>query len=1167
MDKNTATKLIRDTFHNPFDKERYVNFVKNLLNTIDESKAFSLYGQYVPEKFREFVKGYERIGTFIDPEGLKVDVLIVYLKNEATLARARTSQRNFIANYLKSRDSKDAGLIAFVSPNPEDWRFSFVKMDYKMVEKKGAFKAEEDFTPARRYSFLVGAHESSHTAQRQLLPILADDKQNPTLSLIEEAFNIETVTKEFFEKYRDLFLQVKEALDELATKNKAIKKDFEEKGVQTADFAKKLLGQIVFLYFLQKKGWFGVERDAKWGTGPKDFLRKLFDGGLMEYTNFFNDVLEPLFYEALAVERDSGFYSKFRCKIPFLNGGLFDPINSYDWVHTDVTLPNDLFSNEVKNNEGDTGTGILDIFDRYNFTVKEDEPLEKEVAVDPEMLGKVFENLLEVRDRKSKGTYYTPREIVHYMCQESIINYLTTDMEGKVTKEDIAVFIRMGDTVIEHESRVVQKGEETSAYSFKLPESIRTQAALIDQKLADIRVCDPAIGSGAFPVGMMNEIVRARQTLTSYLPANGDRLSYDFKRHAIQESLYGVDIDSGAVEIAKLRLWLSLIVDEDDIARIKPLPNLDYRIMQGNSLLEEFEGIKLFDEKLIENSAEDREMEITAAKKKIDELQKEYITLHSGGTLTDVRKEEIQAEIKRQQIRQKQLVVQPKDTSVNIGMFDAPSKVADILTELKKLHRIFFEATQRKKKEELKNKIEKLEWELIETSLTESNKGVLLSKLKSTRTRPFFLWKLYFFEVFQTKGGFDIVIGNPPYLNCKKIPAEQREYFWSTCGEILEGDMDLYQLFYYKAIKDWMKIGGNIAFISPDSFFTNKSFSKFRNYLLRNIKINCIISFPYRFFPFKHVNTETAILEGTKERCNTQNVNICVSQKKKITFNPKTEITLPVLQSHNGFFVNISEDVLSIIKRTSSINFNEYFCISNPSSLDRKDRWPRTSTQQYKACVFSLKEIQNDPELASICENCITGDKILRYSIHGDPIFTNIHWGNGSQSKTINHSTMQKMKDIKLVGQRITGQARWRVVFSFDEKGLISMPSVNIINCRLGSVAEKTGYLLALLTILNSYLYNFLYKNLFSQTNTNITSEVFEIIPIPKESFEEENIMFLSGKAKEILSLKNNNSDCIDDRKPTSDRIQMLEQEIDRYIYKLYSLTPKEIELIEYSKK
>ncbi|MHB8231547.1 MAG: Eco57I restriction-modification methylase domain-containing protein, partial [bacterium] len=289
----------------------------------------------------------------------------------------------------------------------------------------------------------------------------------------------------------------------------------------------------VFLYFLQKKGWFGVERNAGWGTGPKDFLRRLFEKQITNYDNFFNDILEPLFYEALAQPRDYNFYSRFNCKIPFLNGGLFDPINNYDWVHTDITLPNELFSNQIITKEGDKGAGILDIFDRYNFTVKEDEPLEKEVAVDPEMLGKVFENLLEANDRKTQGTFYTPREIVHYMCQESLVSYLTAGLEENISKNDISKFIKVGELVGEHEATVISKEKETKDYSYKLPESIRNHAKQIDEKLASVKVCDPACGSGAFLVGMMSEIVKARNVLSIFIEEN-DRTLYDFKRYAIE---------------------------------------------------------------------------------------------------------------------------------------------------------------------------------------------------------------------------------------------------------------------------------------------------------------------------------------------------------------------------------------------------------------------------------------------------------------------------------------------------------------------------------------------------------------------------------------------------------------------------------------------------------
>ncbi len=569
MDKKQAQALIKETFESPFDKNRFVGFVKNLLNEVEEA-TFIYKGNYIPDAYEQYINTLERIGKYSDGEH-KIDILIAKLKKETSIERARTMQRNFVAWYLngsRGGELKDAALVAFVAPNEEDWRFSLVKMDYRFEEgKKGRMRVKEEFTPAHRWSFLVGVNENSHTAQSQLVDLVADDERSPVLNQIEEAFNIEKVTKEFFEKYRELFLWTKETLDEVVKKDKKIREDFEAKGVNTVDFSKKLLGQIVFLYFLQKKGWFGVKRDDNWGTGPRNFLRELFEGKHGTYKNYFNDILEPLFYEALARERDDNFYSRFNCKIPFLNGGLFDPIKNYDWVHTDIFLPNELFSNDFKTKEGDIGNGILDIFDRYNFTVKEDEPLEKEVAIDPELLGKAYEKFNAIRPdnydeyekalisgqsgaesqfNKQYGVYYTPREIVHYICQQSLINFLTTELDGKVIKEDVESLIKYGEQVTENEAAVEAKGRETDTYFYRLPESIRENAKLIDEKLTNIKVCDPAIGSGAFPVGMMSEIVKIRNVLSAYIK-DSYRTSYGFKRECIEKSLYGVDIDAGAV--------------------------------------------------------------------------------------------------------------------------------------------------------------------------------------------------------------------------------------------------------------------------------------------------------------------------------------------------------------------------------------------------------------------------------------------------------------------------------------------------------------------------------------------------------------------------------------------------------------------------------------------
>ncbi len=632
MDKEQAKKLVKETFENNFNKELFLNFIRNLCNEIDESKAFPVRETgYIKEAFLPYVKTYERLGTYTDPEEKKIDILIVYLQKENSIERARTAQRNFVARYLQKRGEKDAALVAFVSPSKDDWRFSLIKMDYRFEQtENGKIKIKDEFTPARRWSFLVGKNESSHTAQSRFTLIVGDDENPPTLSKLEAAFDIETVTKEFYAKYYALFTELNARLDDILKTNEKVKEEFKAKNIDASNFTEKLLGQIVFLYFLQKKGWFGVGRNENWGTGPKDFLRRLFEKKIINYVNFFNDILEPLFYEALAQQRDYNFYSRFNCKIPFLNGGLFDPINNYDWVHIDILLPNELFSNQTATKEGDKGNGILDILDRYNFTVKEDEPLEKEVAVDPEMLGKVFENLLESNDRKTQGTFYTPREIVHYMCQESLVSYLSAGLEDNVAKNDISKFIKIGELVGEHEAAVILKEKETKDYSHKIPESIRANAKQIDEKLASIKVCDPACGSGAFLVGMMSEIVKARNILSIFMEGGGDRSLYNFKRECIENSLYGVDINAGAVEIAKLRLWLSLIVDEEDIEQIKPLPNLDYKIVRGNSLLgidlnadlnlfnkESFDEIERYKNSIIEEINHEKKKDL---KKKIDEL-------------------------------------------------------------------------------------------------------------------------------------------------------------------------------------------------------------------------------------------------------------------------------------------------------------------------------------------------------------------------------------------------------------------------------------------------------------------------------------------------------------------------------------------------------------------
>src|SRR5690554_4144161 len=794
MDKKTAQNLIEDTFNDSFSEERFTIFAKNLLNDLEPKSNFYT-GNLIWDDYKEHINTYKRIGKYIDPEGEALDVLIVEVKSVTKLERARTVLRNFVIKHL-SKFEKDYALVAFYSKEDggADWRFSFIKLEYRseLDETKGKVKLKKEFTPAKRYSFLVGKYEKAHTAKNQLLPLLQNIANNPTIEELETAFSIEKVTDEFFNQYKDLYIKLYEHFEN----DRKVKAELKTSGIDNARFTKKLLGQIVFLYFLQKKGWLGVAQNARWGTGKKRFVQELYEQSQKEKVNFLKDKLQYIFYEAIAKERDNvnSYYKRFDCRIPFLNGGLFEA--DYNWQEANITIPENLFRNEEKNKAGDVGTGILDVFDRYNFTIKEDEPLDKEVAVDPEMLGKVFENMLDITERKSKGAFYTPREIVHYMCQESLIHYLdnslnsgtssyqaidtnqtslfggSTNKKGNlkielehgnqilVPKKDIELFIREGHFALENDERVATKGE-TKTYQYQLSESIRKNADLIDQKLSSIKICDPAIGSGAFPVGLLHELVNAMLVLKPHLgydylteklkgfgfthreSISDSRYIYRLKRHIIQESIYGVDIDSSAIDIARLRLWLSLVVDEDDLDPIETLPNLDYKIVAGNSL---------------------------------------------------------------------------------IGLPDGAMKDLKVEAELEKLKEKFYDITDEKEKKALRQQINTKIRELLDSA--EQFAGYKID----------FDFKLFFSEVWREKGGFDLVIGNPPYINIANIKDSSIREFLKQHYEVARNKSDLYSFFTEKGQRI-LKNNGILYFIVSNSWLGIDSFMNFRKFLVQKTKV------------------------------------------------------------------------------------------------------------------------------------------------------------------------------------------------------------------------------------------------------------------------------------------------------------------------------------------
>ncbi|HVU09081.1 MAG TPA: Eco57I restriction-modification methylase domain-containing protein, partial [Verrucomicrobiae bacterium] len=885
MNLELARKTIAETFRQKFDDGKFLEFIRNLLNpqsvTFDETGDRKKTWTLKKAAFEDYVNHFTRLGTYRDPGGEKVDVLVIYLRKNTTLSRGRVTLRNFVADYLANGhgQGKAAVMAAFVAPDEDDWRFSFVKLDFTFEKSELGFVNEKrELTPARRYSYLVGKNENCHTAQKQFLALLTTEEANPSVAQLEAAFSIEKVAKEFFEHYRELFEHTRDALTAVLETTPRLKRHFDERGIVCDDFAKKLLGQIVFLYFLQKKGWFGVERGELWGSGHKGFIRHLFKERehyahliarkLKRPPNFFNDILEPLFYDAISRPRleEDHYYSQFDCKIPFLNGGLFEPLYGYKWDETEILLPDTLFANtEPTGEENEKGTGILDVFDRYNFTVNESEPLEKEVAVDPEMLGKVFENLLSENIRHGSGTYYTPRVIVHYMCQQALLHYLIA-RAAQVPPADLALFLRLAERFADFEAKDKKSYAEKG---FVLPETISQNAASLDDLLAIITVCDPAIGSGAFPVGMMHEIVRARIALTGALEKQNDprakkpRTAYALKRDCIQHSLYGVDLDPGAVEIAKLRLWLSMVVDEDQIRDIQPLPNLDYKIMQGNSLLEEFNSVRLLDDKLLQPPAASCEAEIAETKARINALSQEFFKYHEAGKKGAAQKLATEQEIRKLKKRLGALVNPAAAGDDTQGELNQQTSWAN-LKRIQELHDQFFGQNSRGEKEKLRCELDALEWSFMEATLREQGHTEAIADLKrasATHRKPFFLWRLHFGEVFQQRGGFDVVIGNPPYIQLQNDQGALANKYQDSGFETFARMGDIYTLFYERG-RQLLRDGGHLCYITSNKWMRAGYGEKLRAFLATKTQPKILIDFAgQKIFESATVDTNILLFE------------------------------------------------------------------------------------------------------------------------------------------------------------------------------------------------------------------------------------------------------------------------------------------------------------------
>ena len=873
----------------------------------------------------------KQIGTVKLDDGKQLAIFTVEVADNISIVRNRQGLREIAAKHIDQNIIHGA-LAFFYNKKQADYRFSFIAKEASIDLETGELIKGE--TKPKRYTYLLGSNEACTTPAKRML-VLADKKEKGEVNIhqLKEVFSVEALNKEFFKTYKAHYEKFWKYLadEENPYRTTLIDAEKEDKVKQEKpirDFAKKLLGRIVFLHFLQKKGWMGCSPKTKdWIDGEPRFMQQLFED-FSKPVNFQSQCLTHLFFETLNTKRPNdtfevkGLNGKlYGSRVPYLNGGLFDPEKNKATLKID--FPADYFKE------------LLEFFEQYNFTIDENSPDDHEVGIDPEMLGHIFENLLE--DNRDKGAFYTPKEIVQYMCKESLIQYLLNTFQEQ---KDIEQFIRF-HTV----SPLLAEKEN---------------AVLLNKKLDDIKVCDPAIGSGAFPIGMLQEIFEAKRFIYPYLKTNKDFKPAEVKKNIIQNSIYGVDLEKGAVDIAQLRFWLSLVVDE---LNPHPLPNLDYKIMQGNSLLEKFEGIDLSqmgktksdvriaepERDLFGNLKEDQ-MKITFSQsdttQKIQDLIKTFFTIE-----VIEKKNEIRSEINKLVLQHIEYNLELRENQLHRWINEA-GNTENLKTAGKKKYDGFV------------NDLNKLQ----------GTKTQLL-KIQETDERPYFLWHLYFMDVFE-QGGFDVMIGNPPYIQLQKM-GKETDILQEAGFETFARTGDIYCLFYEKGIDLLKKNEGVLSYITSNTWMRTKFGEGLRDYFTSKCNPEILLNFEdTQIFPSATV--EVNILIAKRESWNKKLEAVAVKGDYKVGTSINDYLT------KNGILLNDLSKESWVILSKSDYEIKNKIAETGTQLKDWKIEFNRGFLTGLNDAFFISEEqkdtfIKRDSKNAEIIKPLLRGREIKKY--------------------------------------------------------------------------------------------------------------------------------------------------------------------------------------------
>lgn len=1047
----------------------------------------------------------------------EIYVFDITMRDNCRIAQNRVGIQQLIRSQLMLDTN---AFMLFHYEHPEggrSWRFSYF------------YKSATDSMDRKRYTYVFGEGQSSKTANERfnLLSDALHGSKTVYNAAIEDAFSVEKLSDEFFYKYLGFYasfvkyitgeptsqeegdhkiterafretlakmdaLAMNDSHDLFNTSFASAYPDKKARAKTVRDYVKKMMGRLVFLHFLQRKGWMCSDR--------KFMLHLLQNTDHKD--DFLDRVLEPLFFAVLnthskerllKVEKHNAIIAGNKNKvewdvaqieawssIPYLNGGLFEE------DHADgcrCIFPYEYFN------------ALFDFFSQYNFTVDENDPSDAEVGVDPEMLSKIFESLLE--DNKDKGAFYTPKEIVSYMCRSALSGYLKVPLSSLGVQESAV------DAFVNNPQEHHNFTEE--------------QRTVLLNSLRTVRICDPAIGSGAFPVGMMNLLYQCRRSLEG-----SDARAVDIKTDIIQHNIFGVDIEQGAVDIARLRFWLALVVDEEEA---HALPNLDYRIVRGNSLLTTFnnEYINLGEEKPSNRT------KLAKLKKQLAIAQGEYYNLSGEEKL------------------QKEIDIKLLLLDIIAMRLDVDIKVADeVATDNPTLFEMPRNARQTKaQKKAIALAEQKRKSRIILKKLRDDLNDNKRSLIERARTDiNFFDWDIIFSDVFAEKNGFDVVIGNPPYG--VSIKDDYRKAVVYHLGNV--PDYEIYYYFIEIAHRCLME-KGILSYIIPNTYLFNTYANTYRHSILQKWNVLEILDCT-KFPVFKSAVVRNTINTWQKNKDGSSHVGyrntVGVTAFDALVKKDKQIMSASDLQEMNqnwGLAFMLEPIVIRIVNKIAgqSESVINLYDVSQGYIPYRKSDLVKSygKTEGEKIVKQRLWHSANKESEEYIQE--LYGRDISKYS----------YKSTGEYVKYGRH--LACYVDIRFFNQ--------------DRIVVREITNPTIIACRLKEIYVHDPQLIAVIpkddsslnilwAVLNSKLATFYHFNHSPKATKGAFPKILvsDVKTFPLPNIDEETRIVIDEKVSRILSAKQSDS---------STDTTALENEIDFMVYKLYGLTYDEVLVVD----